>query len=109
MPILDFGMHKGRHFDDVPLAYKMFLAGWRLDGVHAIQANPSHAGKWVQEHKPRIHDYACQYLEGRCLSCGGKIVPIGSSRRNGAGHNDWDGRHLHKRCWRQIMMDQDDY
>ncbi len=35
-----------------------------------------------------------------CRDCLKKLVPIGTSRRNGAWHNDWDDRLLHKQCWK---------
>lgn len=37
---------------------------------------------------------------GYCESCGGKLVPIGSRRSNGAGHDDWDDRRFHKQCYK---------
>jgi hypothetical protein len=35
----------------------------------------------------------------RCTWCDGKLVPIGSSRLNGARHRDWRTRIMHKKCW----------
>jgi uncharacterized protein (DUF3820 family) len=34
-----------------------------------------------------------------CMECGGPLVAIGSARENGAPHDDWEGRVLHKKCW----------
>jgi len=33
-----------------------------------------------------------------CHYCGTRLVPIGSSRANGAAHSDWSERKLHKKC-----------
>lgn len=38
----------------------------------------------------------------KCSKCGKKLVPIGTSRKNGASHNDWDSRKLHKKCWLEL-------
>ena len=40
-------------------------------------------------------------LKRRCLCqcCGGKLVPIGDARINGARHRDWQSRRYHKKCW----------
>ena len=34
-----------------------------------------------------------------CHCCGGKLVPIGDARANGACHRDWPSRRYHKKCW----------
>ena len=34
--------------------------------------------------------------------------PVEYSRLNGAGHEDWQGRILHKKCWRDLKVDEDD-
>jgi hypothetical protein len=38
---------------------------------------------------------------GTCHECYKRIVPVGSSRLNGAPHNDWKGRKYHKQCWKK--------
>lgn len=38
----------------------------------------------------------------KCQYCNSKLVPIGTSRRNGKGHDDWDTRSLHKKCFKKI-------
>lgn len=43
-----------------------------------------------------------------CYKCKRKLVPIGDARENGAGHKDWNTRHLHKKCWREMNDDGDD-
>ncbi|HEY6534346.1 MAG TPA: hypothetical protein VIY08_00830 [Candidatus Nitrosocosmicus sp.] len=35
----------------------------------------------------------------KCAECGKTIVAIGSSRKNGAKHQDWIARKYHKKCW----------
>jgi hypothetical protein len=34
-----------------------------------------------------------------CTICDLPLVPIGSSRKNGKNHNDWDIRSSHKNCF----------
>ncbi len=34
-----------------------------------------------------------------CHCCGGKLVPIGDARANGACHRDWPSRRYHKKSW----------
>ncbi len=42
-----------------------------------------------------------------CLHCGKRMPSVGSARRNGAGHDDWEDRKLHKSCWRNLLQDAD--
>ncbi len=42
-----------------------------------------------------------------CQSCGKRLIPIGNNRINGKNHNDWNGRIFHKKCWKEIMMSDD--
>jgi hypothetical protein len=37
-----------------------------------------------------------------CYRCYRKLVPIGTARKNGKGHDDWDNRKYHKKCWGEI-------
>ena len=37
-----------------------------------------------------------------CTHCGGKLVAFGNARSNGKNHDDWTGRTLHKKCWKEI-------
>ena len=39
----------------------------------------------------------------RCTWCDGILVPIGSSRENGASHRDWSTRRMHKKCWKESI------
>jgi hypothetical protein len=36
-----------------------------------------------------------------CEYCDGHLVVIGKRRKNGAPHRDWDGRTMHKQCWKK--------
>jgi hypothetical protein len=97
--LLDFGKHKGKNIEDVPLEYIIFLAGYRLQAYKREECELE-ACKWVKINKQSIQQYANNYLQGRCWHCGRKLVPIGQTRVNVAGHEDWDDRYLHKWCWR---------
>ena len=44
---------------------------------------------------------------GYCDHCEGKLVPVGSSRANGANHDDWDSRRYHKKCWKELKLDEE--
>lgn len=57
---------------------------------------------WVAKEYPDAIAAAAALLRGRCFECGGRLQPIGSSRANGAAHDDWDGRNLHKQCFRLL-------
>ncbi len=39
--------------------------------------------------------------KGYCTWCGGVLVAVGSARANGADHDDWSTRKLHKRCYKE--------
>lgn len=105
--ILDFGKHKGKSIDDVPISYIIFLAGYRLVGTKKYRSNLS-ACKWIKEVKPAVHAYATSFLLNKCWNCGGQLVPVGHSRMNGASHDDWEGRHLHKKCWRELKTQEEE-
>jgi hypothetical protein len=53
-------------------------------------------------------EFAESYLRGKCYHCGEKLVPIGNGRANGAAHEDWDGRYLHKKCWVELKSEEDE-
>jgi len=42
-------------------------------------------------------------MKNKCLYCGKPIVAIGTSRENGAFHNDWKGRKYHKKCFKELQ------
>ena len=105
--ILDFGKYRGSEVEDTPLPYIIFLAGYKMDG--AKRAHSDLRGcMWVKQHKKEFHSFANSYLSTKCWHCGGKLVPVGSSRSNGAGHDDWDDRYLHKKCWRELIEEECD-
>ncbi len=99
---LDFGKYKGMALDDVPLDYVIFLAGYRLVGVNKRRCTLPGA-YWVERHRPLLRTHAVEFLHNKCWSCGGMLQPIGNARMNGRCHDDWDGRVLHKKCWKEIM------
>lgn len=38
-----------------------------------------------------------------CKACGKALVSIGTARKNGKQtHGDWNTRHYHKKCWKQL-------
>lgn len=39
--------------------------------------------------------------KGKCIRCGGVLVPMGKARDNGKSHNDWASRTMHKKCWKK--------
>ena len=106
--ILDFGKHKGTELEDAPLPYIIFLAGYKMNGTRRIHSDLKGC-IWVKQHKTDINESANAYLSDKCWHCGNKIMPIGSSRSNGAAHNDWDGRYLHKKCWRELKEEEEEF
>ena len=59
--------------------------------------------RWTEhppEHETRVKAARAE-LKRRllCHCCGGKLVPIGDARANGACHEDWPSRRYHKKCW----------
>lgn len=105
--LLDFGKHKGKHVEDTPISYILFLAGYRMSGSSKIRSDLSSC-QWVKHNKKDIYEYATAYLQGRCWHCGTKLVPIGNNRSNGAYHDDWDGRYLHKACWKTLKQEEEE-
>ena len=104
--ILDFGKYKGSKVDEVPFKYILFLAGCRMVGTQRRKCTLD-GSIWIKQNKGEFRAYAESLLEGKCLHCGSKLVPIGSSRMNGACHSDWDGRYLHKQCWKELKEEED--
>jgi hypothetical protein len=99
--ILDFGKHKGTDIEDVPLEYMIFLAGYRLKGTKRVKSD-NDGSRWVKTNRKEVREFAEGYLLTKCWHCGGVLVPVGNSRSNGAAHDDWDGRILHKKCWKEL-------
>ena len=104
---LDFGKYKGMTLDDVPIDYIIFLAGYRLVGVNKRRCT-SPAAYWVERHRPLVRERAIVFLTRKCWSCGGRLQAIGTSRENGTLHDDWEGRVLHKKCWKELMNECDE-
>lgn len=98
---LDFGKHKGTVLKDVPLQYMIFLAGYRMQNAERIPTDLL-GYHWVKTNKSAACASAEAYLQNRCWHCGVKLVPIGNMRSNGAAHDDWDSRYLHKACWKLL-------
>ena len=38
-----------------------------------------------------------------CTVCYKKLVPVGHDRLNGKDHPDWNGRTMHKNCWKNVF------
>lgn len=72
---------------------------WLLYCYHGFCLNCDMAGE--SGRKNIKNGNACEY-------CFGRLVPIGSSRQNGASHDDWDGRKMHKKCWLKWKRENED-
>ena len=49
----------------------------------------------------------CVLPSGYCEHCCKKLVPIGRARENGKQtHDDWTRRKYHKKCWKELMKDE---
>ena len=104
--ILDFGKYKGIDIHDVPLNYMIFLAGYRMQDTERIPIDLP-AYDWVKSNKREFCEFAAAYLNNKCWHCEGNLVAVGNSRCNGANHEDWEGRYLHKTCWRELKKRED--
>ena len=105
--ILDFGKHKGKDIEDVPLEYMIFLAGYRLKGTKRVKSD-NDGSRWVKSNRKEVREFANDYLLTKCWHCGHLLVPFGNARSNGAAHDDWDGRILHKACWKDLKDSEKD-
>ena len=119
--VLPFGKYRGQALKQVPATYLKYLCcmeNVRRDGKvvtqelyenhgHELLAVPC-SQRYILSKQWSSMFNARRYAEGArlCLECFRPLVPVGSSRRNGAWHNDWDGRRFHKRCWSQIVNDE---
>ena len=114
-PVLLFGKYRGQTVSQVPATYLKFLCCWenvRRDGKVShqdlnVDREPHEipqAQRYILSKQCPTMKLARQYaLDTRlCLECFRPLVPIGTSRRNGAWHDDWNTRRFHKRCWSQI-------
>lgn len=99
--ILNFGKYKGYNISEIDESYLLFLAGedvW-----------DDNARNWIKRNHPEAIKAAKEFLKekrtikpGMCKACGGKLVPIGHSRSNGADHKDWKSRIYHKKCYKEL-------
>ncbi len=123
---LPFGKHRHTAIGDVPAPYLIGLCCWQLAAT-ARCTDPDCAcdslrcfrvGKfrefargdedwrcWLRRSHPGIVELARRHVRANnlCHHCGERLVPVGSSRANGAAHRDWATRTLHKKCWREIL------
>ena len=111
--LLDFGKHKGRAIRELPTEYLAFLCCYEhevahgSDNVERVDRQNPGPTEWLWENRADTIRAARQFAKDRnlCLHCLRRLVPIGDSRANGKAHPDWDGRTLHKRCYRLILDD----
>lgn len=119
--ILTFGRYKGQRIENVPTDYLRWLCRWnhsydktrtpRLREHDAVEAWTLFCGdirstRYLWERQPEAISAARQYVRQArlCHRCFQKLVPIGNHRNNGAWHEDWEGRYLHKICWKEIVV-----
>ena len=119
--VLAFGKYRGQSIAQLPASYLKYLCCWdnvRRNGK--VFHQELHVDREPDE-IPRTQSYilskqwptmklARQHvLDSRlCLECFRPLVPIGTSRANGAWHNDWESRRYHKRCWSRIDESESD-
>ena len=127
LAVLPFGKHRGTPIGDVPAPYLIMLCCWQLAATSSC-TDPDcpcdslrcyRVGKfreymrgdedwrlWLKRTHPRVVALARRHVHNHhlCHHCGTRLVPVGSARANGAAHDDWDTRALHKKCWRGILM-----
>ena len=104
--IKDFPWKRGMTHAEVRT---MLYNGWNTGVIKKVHWDTYGimAWKYVYNHQTEAIGKACDYLlrERRiCCYCGERLVPIGSARANGRGHDDWHGRKLHKTCYRRVMF-----
>ena len=120
--VLPFGKYRGQTLKQAPATYLKYLCcmeNVRREGKVVTQEMYENHGHELLA-VPRSQQYilskqwssmfnARRYAEGArlCFKCFRPLVPVGSSRRNGAWHNDGDARRFRKRCWSQIMDESD--
>ncbi len=107
MDPLTFGKYKDSK--DVPLYYIIWLSGYWHHGLRITCAKTEKANRWVQVNHPKVVEQATEYVKDKCWKCGGKLVPIGHSRVNGADHDDWATRKFHKQCWKELKGAEGEY
>lgn len=107
---VDFGMHKGKTFDEIPVSYITWLAGatFRNDESEPVVLDvdlkkSDSAWQYISTNYPEVVEHARNFMTKRCYWCGGGLVPIGHARMNGADHADWSLRKLHKKCFKELV------
>ena len=126
--MLPFGKHKGQSISTVDPQYLARIccrelaatprcwdpdcdctsfSCWRVACFKEFRRGDDDFRYWVQRIHPDVVTAARRRVcdERRCRQCGGSLVPVGSARSNGAGHNDWSTRTLHKKCWRALIQE----
>ena len=111
--LLDFGKHKGQALRELPANYLAFLCCYEharvhgSDNVERVDRERDGLIDWLWENRADTIRAERQYARDRslCLHCLRRLVPIGDSRANGKAHPDWEGRTLHKQCYKEILDD----
>ena len=44
-----------------------------------------------------------------CQECGRPLKSIGTARKNGKSHPDWETREYHKSCWKELQNKKNNY
>lgn len=73
------------------------------DGVLPICIHEEDQSWWwiYMSHRDWIYKAREEFKSlGICRACFKRLVPIGTCRQNGKEHDDWEGRTLHKQCWK---------
>ena len=110
---LTFGKYRGKKLSEVPKTYLKFLCCWEHirdedDKVITQEVeDPSEAQEFLLRFQIPTTYAARKFVrdERLCFECFRPLVPVGTSRANGAWHDDWETRRFHKRCWARIGRD----
>ena len=106
---LDFGKRKGQLIRDVDRECLHWLTcrdAVVCDGrIRWFDCDDSESARWLRRCKPDAIEAARDHIsfESLCWHCCHPLVPIGRARANGRSHDDWPGRKLHKKCWRELI------
>ena len=107
--ILTFGKYKNQCMSDLPTEYVVWLAMYELtDQVFflsdddAFEFTKAQHYIWGRQFKAVICARAEMKRRRICYDCLKPLVKIGHARNNGANHEDWTTRRLHKKCWKAL-------
>ena len=111
--VLAFGKYKGSDLSAVPKTYLKFLCCWehyRDDDNKVVTEtieDPRESEEYVLRCQFPTVRAAREFVKSErlCFECFRPLVPVGTSRANGAWHDDWGTRRFHKRCWASIGRD----